>query len=130
MGLIAAPNRCSAGVRWTSVELGKAIARLEDDRTKAEAENARLPDAIDRAILADENVQVDKLEKKLAANNRVLRKVSLSLPILQRRLFEAEEVRRQCFIAKHRATALGHADAIHAALNAVCAANDRARQIR
>ena len=108
--------------------LRQALARIEAERDKATADNAAIPDAIDRALLADDDAGAEKLEKKLAANRRTLRRHELAEPVVRRRLFEAEELLATRSIAKHRQIALANLDGIVAIVDALLKANANARR--
>lgn len=111
------------------LELRKAVAKLDADRSAAGAEIATLPAAIDAAILADEGLTADKLEKRLAAAQRAIRRCSLAAPIIAKNLFDAEEAERTRLIAKHRAAMISAFDTVHAALQAVEVANASAAEV-
>jgi hypothetical protein len=78
--------------RDTGDEIGSiesAMARLEDERVAAQAELATLAEQRVQALLDDDDGTLDRLDRRGEALHRVIERVEVALPELQRRLDDA-----------------------------------------
>jgi hypothetical protein len=127
--IIASLTNAEPAPQDDGAELRAVIAKTVRERAEAEADLAKIPAALEAAFFVDDNALVEKLEAKRTAAQRAIAKADAVRPVLERKLFDAEESQRNRLLAKHR-EALGKAfDSLSKALQVVLDANDAAEQV-
>jgi hypothetical protein len=122
--IFAALSGRDTGDEISSIE--SAMARLEAERVAAQAELATLAEQRVQALLDDDDGTLDRLDRRGEALHRVIERVEVALPELQRRL---DDARKRGDEAARLATYSAAKEARRAAESALRKYPDAAKQI-